>query len=315
MNLDTGDMVCLSDETGIIANRYTKTPDGDIVVYICKNEIKRMDTATGKIKTLYSYGDDIDVNAVSISCDKKYLIFLENEKAKLPHGLPNYGGFMDRMFEAKKSRIMLMSMAGGYAEKIYEDTHHTSHLQFSPFVPYIATYCHEGPWNLVHQRIWAFNLLTRSASPILRQGANDCVGHEFWTRDGLIFFENRQEGHDGTITEDKTQAYAVASESGLMPYVGFADFDGNIIRTIDMPVYCNHYHANNDNTLLVGDAAEHIMLIDISGEKAVAKELCAHGTSWRTQSAHCHPTFGWNGDKILYASDTGGKLNIYMAEI
>ena len=315
MNLATGEMICLSDESNLITNRYTKTPEGDIVVYMTGSEIKKLDVSSGKTQVLYRYSSDVDINAVSISCDKQYLIFLENEKASVPIGLPNYAGFMDRMFETKKSRIMLLSMDGGCAEKIYEDTHHTSHLQFSPSIPYIATFCHEGPWNLVHQRIWMLNLLTRSVTPLVRQGKDDCVGHEFWTRDGLVFFENRLEGHDGTITENKTQAYAKAPKSDLLPYVGFCNIKGEILRTVNMPVYCNHYHANNDNTLLVGDAAEHIMLIDVSGKTANARELCTHGTSWRTQSSHCHPTFGWGGKKILYASDVGGKLNIYMVEL
>jgi oligogalacturonide lyase len=42
--------------------------------------------------------------------------------------------------------------------------------------------------------------------------------------------------------------------------------------------------------------------------------LCNHKTSWHTQSAHCHPTWSWDGSRILYASDYGGKVNLYMVE-
>ena len=317
MDLASGEMTCLSNETDIIPNRYTKTPNGDVVIYVSGDEIKKLDVKNGKTTVIYKNYGTWDIGATSISCDNEYLIFLENEKSDIPANLPNYGGFMDRMFETKKCRIMLISMNGGNAEKIYEDTHYSTHIQFSPTVPYIATYCHEGPWNLVHQRIWIINLLTRTAMPCARQGASDCIGHEFWTTDGLIFFENRREGHDGTITEDKTQAYVKNEDisKDLLPYVGIADHNGNILRTIDMPVYCNHYHANKNNSLLVGDAASHIMLIDISSKEAKAKELCTHNTSWRTQTSHCHPTFGWNSNKILYTSDTGGKLNIYLTEV
>ena len=314
MDLATGGMVCLSDESDIIPNRYTKTPEGDFIVYITGREIKKLDVQSGSTKVLYRYDSDTDINSVSISCDRQYIIFLENEKADIPIGLPNYGGFMDRMFQNKKCRVMLLGLDGGRAETVFEDTHYLSHVQFSPTVPYMATFCHEGPWNLVHQRIWLLNLMTRRITPCARQGKDDCVGHEFWTQDGLIFFENRREGHDGTITEHKTQAFAAEPAGDALPYIGFCNLKGEVISTLDMPVYCNHYHANADNTLLVGDAAEHIMLIDISGKEAKSRELSVHGTSWRTQSAHCHPTFGWDGEKILYASDAGGKLNIYLIE-
>ena len=314
MNLDTGEMVCLSDEHDILPNTYTKTPEGDIVVYVSGKTIKRLDIANGRAEVIYRTDEDVEIKSLSISCDKKYIIFLENEDVGISSAQPNYGGFMDKMYAVKKCSVKLLDLRSGKAEKIFEDTHYAGHIQFSPDNPYIVTYCHEGPWNLVQQRIWILNLLTRSVTPCLRQDKDDCVGHEFWTRDGLIFFDNRREGHDGTITENKTQAYAQAPEDGSMPYVGFADSSGKILRTIDMPYYCNHYHANNDNSLLVGDMATDIVLIDISGEQARSRNLCRHDTSWRTQTSHCHPTFSWNGDKILFASDRGQKLNLYLVD-
>lgn len=315
MDLRTGEMIQLSDEDDIVQNTYTKTPEGNTIVYITGRKIKKLDTSTGKAEVIYETNDSVEIKSVSISCDKRYIGFLENEEVGISSTQPNYGGFMDKMFAVKKSRIVLASMDGAVSEKIYNDTHNAGHFQFSPHIPYIATYCHEGPWNLVQQRIWILNLLTRSVTPCFRQAQDDCIGHEFWTRDGLIFFDNRREGHDGTITESKTQAYVIDPDNGLMPYVGFADLNGNVLKTLDMPFYCNHYHANNDNSILVGDATEDIVLIDISGDKAKLKTLCYHGTSWRTQTSHCHPTFGWNGKKILFTSDRGGKLNLYMTEI
>ncbi len=82
-----------------------------------------------------------------------------------------------------------------------------------------------------------------------------------------------------------------------------------------MPFYCNHYHANPDNSVLVGDDVDNLVLIDISGEKAELKPLCYHGTSWHTQSSHCHPTWSWDGTRILWASDQGGKVNLYMTHV
>jgi oligogalacturonide lyase len=80
-----------------------------------------------------------------------------------------------------------------------------------------------------------------------------------------------------------------------------------------MPYYCNHYHANNDNTLLVGDQTDHLVLIDVKDEKKPKIEtLCSHGTSWVKQRTHCHPTFSWSCDQILYTSDKDGTCNIYI---
>ena len=54
------------------------------------------------------------------------------------------------------------------------------------------------------------------------------------------------------------------------------------------------------------------MLIDISkADAGHAEVLCNHKTSWHTQTAHCHPTWSWDGNRILYASDFGGRINLY----
>jgi oligogalacturonide lyase len=67
--------------------------------------------------------------------------------------------------------------------------------------------------------------------------------------------------------------------------------------------------------LLVGDDADYLVLIDISGEEASLEVLCEHGTSWHTQASHCHPTWSWDGKRILYASDRGGQVNLYLIEL
>ena len=162
------------------------------------------------------------------------------------------------------------------------------------------------------------NTITRRAKPCYVQGINDSVGHEFWTRDGLVFFDNRGRGHDGTITSDKTQAVTISHDGpDDIPLVGFVDKDCNLLRTIELPYYCNHYHANLDNTLLVADAVNDIVLIDISGDKPSLKTLCEHNTSWRDQMSHCHPTWSWSNDAILYASDCDkeGVPQLYLVKM
>jgi oligogalacturonide lyase len=214
-----------------------------------------------------------------------------------------------------KGWITLFDLHTGHATDIYEDTHWLGHFQFAPDDSGVAIFCHEGPWNLVQQRIWILDMMQRTVQPCFRQAEDDCVGHEFWTRDGLIFFDNRRRGHDGTITSSKTQATVISETQSQIPYVGLADRYGKIIRKIDMPYYCNHYHANNDNNILVGDKVEDLVLIDIGEEQPELRPLCTHRTSWYSQQTHCHPTFSWVGDQVLFNSDREGKCNLYLVNI
>ncbi len=315
LDLRTGEIVQLTDEPAPVGS-VTKTPDSALVVYSVGRQIKKLDTATGKTTVLYEETGHYSVGAPSIACNRRYIAFCRNERVQAPRG-PNYTGFKERFYRVKDGRITVAYLDGSGAFDLFKDTHQVGHFQFCPDDATIATYCHEGPWNLVTQRIWLLDFISREAKPCFRQQEDDSIGHEFWTQDGFVFFDNRGPGHDGTITSSRTQAVATevqVNENSMTPFVGLADRNGNIVKRIDMPFYCNHYHANPDNTLLVGDDVDDLVLIDISGDQATLTTLCNHKTSWHTQSSHCHPTWSWDGRKILYASDYGGQVNLYLVE-
>jgi len=321
LDLDTGQIVQLTDETTPIGN-VTKTPDSQIVVYTAGRKMRKLDTESGEISTLYEETGNFKLGAPSISVNRRYIAFCRNEEVDVPRG-PNYSGFKDHYYLVKDGRITLAYLDGSGSFDVFKDTHWLSHFQFCPVDPTLATFCHEGPWHLVTQRIWLLDFVSHKAWPCYRQGEQDSIGHEFWTQDGYIFFDDRGPGHDGTITSDRTQAVATevaVKEGAMIPFVGLADRRGNLVRRVDMPYYCNHYHANPDNSILVGDDVDELVLIDIAdrqrppGDETQLEVLCQHKTSWHTQSSHCHPTWSWDGSRILYASDHGGRVNLYIVE-
>ena len=319
MNLDSGEIEQLTDDarrSGPVGS-VTKTPDSRIVVYQAGKQFRKLDMETGQTSVVYEETGGFLPGAPSIARNRRYIAFCRNENVCVPRG-PNYTGFKDRYYRVKDGRITLAYLDGSGWFDVFKDTHQVGHFQFCPDDSTLATYCHEGPWNLVTQRIWFLDLVAREARPCFRQAEQDSVGHEFWTQDGHIFFDNRGPGHDGTITSDRTQAVATevkVNENVMIPFVGLADRKGHVVRRIDLPFYCNHYHANPDNTRLVGDDVDDLVLIDISGSEARLEVLCQHGTSWHTQTSHCHPTWSWDGSRILYASDRGGRINLYLVRL
>ena len=312
MSLDSGEIVQLTDERQLVRG-VTKTPDSRLVVYKTGHELRKLDTQSGEIMTIYK-GAGYNLGAPSIARNRRYVAFCRNEDVHVEDG-PNYTGFKDRFYLVKDGRITVAYLDGSGWYDVLKDTHQVGHFQFCPDDSTLGSFCHEGPWNLVTQRIWLLDFVSREAYPCFRQTEDDSVGHEFWTQDGYIFFDDRGPGHDGTITSDRTQAVAKdvkVNQNAMIPFVGLADRKGHVVKRIDMPYYCNHYHANPDNSVLVGDDVDDLVLIDISGKEAKLKVLCNHKTSWHTQTAHCHPTWSWDGSRILYASDFGGKVNLYL---
>ena len=313
MNLDTGEMTQLTDSLASMGHSTTKTLDGKFIFYPNENKMVRLDTSTLNELVIYENDPAFRMGMVSLNAGETKAGFTRNEDVGVSSG-KNYAGFMETMFATKRSFITVVDIDGHNPYDAFFDTHLIGHFQFAPDDDTIGTFCHEGPWDLVQQRIWIIDFMSRSVIPCFRQEKDDCVGHEFWTRDGLIFFDNRRAGHDGTITSERKQTYAVEPEIKQTPYIGFADKRGKILRTVEMPFYCNHYHANNDNSILVGDDVDDLQLINIASGKARMQTLCYHGTSWYGQSTHCHPTFDWEGRYVLYTSDFGGKHNLYMID-
>lgn len=315
MDLTTGIMIQLTDEPNGIS-RGTKTPDSEFIVYVAGNKMKKLNTKTGQNEVIYEQSDPhFKMTIPFISPNKKYAGVILDEANSAIRG-DNYSGFKEKLYTNKIGKIKLVYLDGSKAFDIYEDTHYLEHFQFAPDDSTIAMFCHEGPWNLVHQRIWILDLVSRSVIPCFRQGEDDCVGHEFWTRDGRIFFDNRRKGHDGTITSSRTQATIAPEVTDQVPYVGFANRNGELERKVDMPFYCNHYHANIDSTLLVGDEVDDLVLIDIKIEKANLKTLCTHNTSWCKGDTHPHPTFSWDNSKILFRSDRDhGNVQLYLVNL
>lgn len=321
MKLDTGEIEQISDDVLSGAHPVTKTPGGELISYVTDDmRVKVLDTRSGEVTEIYHETGPYRIASVpSIAPNRRYVAFARNEfvDAEIHYHGANYGGFKERFYMIKDGRITLAHLDGSGSFDVFKDTHQVGHFQFAPDDSTIGSFCHEGPWNLVTQRIWYLDFITREVRPCYRQDENDSIGHEFWTQDGTMFFDDRGPGHDGTITSDRTQAVATdvpVNDNAMIPFVGLMDKAGNLIKKIDMPFYCNHYHANPDNSVLVGDDVDDLVLIDISGDEAKLTVLANHKTSWHTQSSHCHPTWSWDGKRILYASDHGGKVQLYMIE-
>jgi oligogalacturonide lyase len=317
LNIDTGEMIQLTSENEQIDN-ITKTPDSSLIVYISgSKKIKMLDTASGINKVIYEEKGNFKLSNPSISGNKARIGFCRNENVKINRG-PNYSGFKDTYYSTKDGRITLLSLEDLSFLDIFRDTQWVNHFQFCPIDSDLGMFCHEGPWNLVTQRIWFIDFMSREVRPCFRQSENDSIGHEFWTQEGCIFFDNRGPGHDGTITSHHTQAVATnigVRQNIMIPCIGLVDKFGTLIKKLDMPFYCNHYHSNPAGTKLVGDDVDDIVIIDISGEKAELEVLCSHNTSWLSKKSHCHPTWSWDGSKILYASDSSGNINLYLVEV
>jgi len=243
------------------------------------------------------------------TADGKYLCTHLMEP--MPAGQPQisfaYSRFVE-MFEAKPlSQIARISCETGEVEVVHEDRCHFGHVNTSPTLPDILSFCHEGPWARVDQRMWGLNIQTGEAWKIRDQtGQNVAVGHEYWFADGehLGYHGRPREGRGDHV-------------------FGYIRWDNADHREVHFPFHSTHFHSL-DHTMMVGDgtaamrsdARPFIQLFQWDGERYVGPRILAfHRSTFNDQHAHPHPRFTPDGKSVLYSSDLTSYSNMYLVEI
>lgn len=218
--------------------------------------------------------------------------------------LRGYVGFEETWAARPLSRILRIPTSGGPAEIVWEEQYWIGHVNTSPTQPHLLTFCHEGPWDRVDQRIWGLDMQRGRAWMIRPREGEEVFGHEYWFADGIrVGYHGRYaDGAEffGHIRYDNTERVEVPVPLPRTPHaVG----------------HISHFHAN-DHTLIVGDAGRYVKLWQWNGAGYDGPYiLCTHNSSMHIQQLHVHPRFTPDGKAILFVSDRTGYGNLYHVEV
>ena len=273
-------------------------------------------------RVIYEAPDGMDpADRTNPTADGKYVI------AKLAQPQPKktktisfaYSGFRESFFARLLSQLIRVEIATGTMEVIHEDHRYMSHINTSPVLPQIMTYCHEGPWHLVEQRIWGLNVLTGETWKIRPQddGMNYAIGHEYWFADG-----ERIGYHGRPRIDDK------ATDRPHGDHVfGHVKWDNTENVEVNFPFHSGHFQSL-DESIIVGDGTPaiagnrwkdsqpFIQLFKWDGAQYVGPRILAyHRSTFNNQHAHPHPRFTPDGKYVLYSSDLTDYSNMYLVEV
>jgi len=211
--------------------------------------------------------------------------------------LRGYIGFEDTWKAEPRSKIIRVATDGSENEVIFEEDYWIGHVNTSPTRPDLITFCHEGPWEKVDNRIWCMNVETKEIWKIRpRTVEGERVGHEYWFADGetIGFHGSRADGS---------------------AFLGHIRFDNTEHLEVDFSTHTGHIHSNDEN-LIVGDGEGLIKLWKWNGVTYDGPRiLCEHKSSMQTQHSHPHPRFNEAGNQVLYTSDITGYCNVYLVDI
>jgi oligogalacturonide lyase len=216
-----------------------------------------------------------------------------------------YVGFRE-IFEAHPlCRLVRIPTEGEHneAEVLFEERNWIGHVNASPTRPNHLTFCHEGPWTRVGQRIWGIDTQTKKVWKIRSQSPGETVGHEYWMTDG------RRIGYHGIGADG-------------VAYCGSILHDGSDRIEIPFPHDSNHFHSNTPELIVADGPAKgltpYVLLSKFDRERRTfdgPRVLCVHRGSRHTQHLHIHPRFTPDGKQVLYTSDPKGYGNLYLADV
>jgi oligogalacturonide lyase len=287
--------------------------------YWWQNELFELDLESLHERTIYQAPPDkvLGIHATT-SADGRYICNtirdrIESDSPELEYP---YFKFPELHPSRPFTQIIRIEVATGNTEVVHEDYRFITHVNFSPTLPQILTFCHEGPWNLVDQRIWGLNIETGQVWKIRPQTDNRySIGHEYWFADGLHV------GYHGMPRP--------GSDLHEVHVYGYSKWDNSDNFETPFPFHSTHFAGNNE-MMLVGDGTAavptgahwnvssqpYIQLFHREGSNYSGPKLLAtHRCTFNHQHSHCHPRFTPEGTHVMFVSDATGYANIYMVEV
>jgi oligogalacturonide lyase len=268
-----------------------------------RRRLMAVDLRHGGLRELYVAPDGFATNMLNCTADGRYVCtgIYEDLSSRFRVDLGNgYVGFREYFAAHPLSQVVRIATDGSGAEVVFAERQWIGHVNTSPTQPSLLTFCHEGPWEEVDNRIWGLDLATGRVWPIRpRTHPGERVGHEYWLADGIRL------GYHGT-TADRT------------PFYGAIRYDNTEQVEASFPGGSTHFHSH-DLSLIVGDGSTRDPYVLLwryeNGAFDGPRRLCRHRGSFHVQQLHVHPRLSPDGRQVLFTADPTGYGNLYLAGI
>ncbi len=300
IHLDTGEITQLTDlaaDAGFLATCVN--PARDEAYFWHGADLAALDLRSLELRTLWTRPDGFRASMINCTADGAYVcagIYEDlSDRIKIPVRYA-YAGFAETCEAHPLSRIMKIATDGSGAETAWEEKTWIGHVNTSPTQANLLTFCHEGPWDKVDNRIWGLDLNTGDAWQIRPREGAESVGHEYWHADGVHI------GYHGRWPEGRK-------------FFDRIRWDNTDPFEVDFPHETGHIHSNDFN-LIVGDASPVVRIWKWNGEAFDGpRVLCEHRSSFHVQVVHVHPRFSPDGSHVIYTSDLTGYGNVYQVRV
>ncbi|MFC1582591.1 oligogalacturonate lyase family protein [Planctomycetota bacterium] len=274
-------------------------PHRNEAYYIYGLEVRALDLDSLEERVLGKFDPGFRISMINCTADGTSICGGEFEdlssKITIDY-LRGYIGFAETHDAYPQSRIIKFATDGSGQEVVWEEEYWIGHVNTSPTQPNILTFCHEGPWDKVDNRMWGLDLKTGKGWKIRERKENESVGHEYWYADGIHL------GYHGRYPD----------KHAIFGKIKYDDSD-NVETPCEKET--GHTHSNDDN-LIVGDGGREVRLWKKEGNVYSGPRMLAeHRSTMNIQKVHVHPRFTADGRQVLFTSDWTGYGNVYLADV
>lgn len=165
-----------------------KNPVKDEVFYWHELKLISLDLNSLQSSTIYKMDQGWKHSLGSCSADGKYAYFSIMEDLSHLFEVDLLRGYIGQgeTWKAKPHcKIVKVATDGSSFEVVFEEKNWINHVNTSTTQSNIITFCHEGPWKKVDNRIWGLNVETKEVWKIRpKNHEGERVGHEYWYEDG-----------------------------------------------------------------------------------------------------------------------------------
>jgi len=279
--------------------RACKNPVKDEAYFWHDFSLLALDLHTKQLRTLYEIDPMWCVSMTNCTADGKFIVFGSWEDLSDRFEvdlLRGYIGFAETWEAKPLSQIIAVAVDGSGGKVVFEEQYWIGHVNTSPTQSQLLTFCHEGPWHKVDQRIWGLDLHTGKAWKIRPIGPDEIVGHEYWYADGVHI------GYHGRNAQGKH-------------ILGRIRFDNTDPVEAEFPGVTGHIFSL-DEKRIVGDGGKVIRTWQWQdGKYQGPRLLCRHDSSMNIQQTHPHPRISPDGSYVIFSSDRSGYGNVYRVPL